>query len=135
MPSFNLMFHVSSALAIAALIYWLLRLQAERRFQERLWTALVRPEQVVFIDWPERFVGRLCRAWQLPLEGEALQADPQRIDLQAWVHSHRALAFRSIRRGPTLQLTIRVSRPDTEGEWQARLEKSLGGRFTIQLET
>ncbi len=127
------MFHLSSALVLIGMTYWILALQARLRFQQRIWQALHSSQRQLLIDWPERFFMRLSQAWNLSLEGEALTVDPLRIDLQAWVRCHAALGVRSIVRGPGSHIRVCVTHPDPAGFWQEQLRLAMNTRITVEV--
>lgn len=131
--SFNLVFHIASALACVLLIYALLRLQALVRFHAQLWQSQDPTRRAVQLDWPVLFLQRFGKALDIPLEGTTDKGLPQRIEMKAWVAAHLALGFRRFSFQEGAGLTIETREADPSGAWSGKLEEALGGTVKISL--
>ncbi len=131
--SFNLVFHVASALASVLLIYALLRLQSLVRFHGQLWQSLDPSRRAVQLDWPALFLQKLGQAFQIPVDGLGEKGQPQKINVNAWVTAHTQLGFQRISWQAESTLLLVTRQQDTTGQWVENLEKALGGQIKIQL--
>jgi hypothetical protein len=118
--SFNLVFHVASALACVLLIYALLRLQGLVRFHGQLWQSLDPARKIVQLDWPALFLQRFGKALDIPVEGLSEKGQPCRIQMGVWVAAH---------------VHVEARNRDETGTWSRQLEEALGGAVHIHLQT
>jgi hypothetical protein len=131
--SFNLVFHVASALACVLLIYALLRLQSLVRFHGQLWQSLDPARPMVQLDWPVLFLQRFGKALEVPVEGMAEKGQPCRIEMGPWVAAHLELRFTRITWTSTQEIVLETRTPDPSGDWSRKLEEALGGAVRVQL--
>jgi len=133
--SFNLVFHVASALACVLLIYVLLRLQGLVRFHGQLWQSLDPTRRIVQLDWPALFLQRFGKALSIPVEGMADKGLPCRIQMGVWAEAHLQLRFTRILWQSAQDVLIEVRNRDETGAWTRQLEEALGGAVKVQLQT
>jgi hypothetical protein len=131
--SFNLVFHVASALACVLLIYALLRLQSLVRFHGQLWQSLDPARPVVQLDWPTLFLQKFGKALDIPVEGLTEKGQPCRIQMGTWVAAHLELRFTRILCSSAQELVVEIRKPDPSGDWSRKLEEALGGAMRVQL--
>jgi hypothetical protein len=133
--SFNLVFHIASAIACVLLIYALLRLQSLVRFHGQLWQSLDPARKLVQLDWPVLFLQKFGRALDISMEGSPDKGQPCRIQMGPWVAAHLELRFARIVWKSSQELTVETRRPDATGAWSQKLEDALGGAVRVQLQT
>jgi hypothetical protein len=133
--SFNLVFHVASALACVLLIYALLKLQSLVRFHGQLWQSLDPARPLIQLDWPTLFLQKFGKALEIPLEGITEKGQPCRIQMGTWVAAHLALRFTRIICSSAHEVVVEVRNPDPTGTWTSKLEEALGGKVRVQLKT
>ncbi|WP_141735839.1 hypothetical protein [Oligoflexus tunisiensis] len=133
--SFNLVFHVASALACVLLIYALLRLQGLVRFHGQLWQSLDPARKLVQLDWPALFLQKFGRALDIAVEGSPDKGQPCRIQMGPWVAAHLELRFTRIFWKSPEELLVETHRPDATGTWSQKLEDALGGAVRVQLQS
>ncbi len=133
MVSFNLVFHVASALACVLLIYALLRLQSLVRFHGQLWQSLDSSRPIVQLDWPTLFVQKFGKTLEIPVEGVAEKGQPTRIQMGVWVAAHLELRFTRIVYSSAQEIVVEARNPDRTGAWAQKLEEALGGAIRVQL--
>jgi hypothetical protein len=133
--SFNLVFHIASALACVLLIYALLKLQSLVRFHGQLWQSLDPAYRIVQLDWPTLFLHRFGKALSIPVEGLADKGQPCRIQMGVWVEAHLQLRFSRILWKSTQDVFIETCNRDESDSWRGRLEEALGGMVKVQLQT
>lgn len=133
--SFNLVFHVASALTCLLLIYALLRLQSLVRFHGQLWQSLNPSRRAVHLDWPSLFLEKFGQALDIPVQSPAEKGLAQKIMVESWVRAHLDLGIEQIiwQSGSSLQLITRNQ--DQTGLWPEKLEKALGGQIKVQLKS
>ncbi len=131
--SFNLVFHVASALTCLLLIYALLRLQSLVRFHGQLWQSLNPSRRAVQLDWPSLFLEKFGQALDIIVQGPAEKGMAQKILVEVWVRAHLDLGIEQIvwQSGHSLQLITRNQ--DQTGLWPEKLEKALGGQIKVLL--
>jgi hypothetical protein len=133
--SFNLVFHVASALACVLLIYALLRLQSLVRFHGQLWQSLDPVRPLVQLDWPTLFLHKFGSALEIPVEGVTEKGQPCRIQMGAWVAAHLELRFTRILWLSAQEIVIEARNQDQSGSWPQKLQEALGGAVRVQLKT
>jgi hypothetical protein len=132
--SFNLVFHVASALACVLLIYALLRLQSLVRFHGQLWQSLDSARPLIQLDWPALFLSKFGKALAIPVEGPAEKGQPCRIEMGTWVAAHLELHFTRIHWSSAQELVIEARTHDRTGSWGKKLEEALGGAVRVHIQ-
>ncbi|MDQ3230324.1 MAG: hypothetical protein M3Q07_00770 [Pseudobdellovibrionaceae bacterium] len=135
MVSFNLVFHVGSAVACLLLIYALLRLQSLVRFHGQLWQSLDPARTLVHLDWPALFLQRFGKALDIPVEGSSEKGQPCRIQMGVWTAAHLQLRLTRIVWTSAHDVSVEVRNHDATGTWSRQLEEALGGAVKVQLQT
>lgn len=132
MPSINLLFHVSSALTFAFLIWYLLRLQSKLRTHSQLMACFRSEQKSVLVDWPDTFLQGFCETFGIELEWQRERLPPQRIEREPWVKAHADLAIQSIRCPDAERCVVRVARSRDLESWKSKLEASLQNKLRIE---
>lgn len=132
MVSVNLIFHVVSALTFAALIWYLLHMQAQLTFLRTLTDSLTLKQPKVVVDWPHAFLRKFAAAQAIPfVQSGAESPAAQKMDLKAWAEAHARLGVQAIDwAGDRLRLTVR--RNEDLESWGPRLEGALQGKIKIE---
>ena len=132
MVSVNLIFHVVSALTFAALIWYLLHMQAQLTFLRTLSDSLTLKQPKVVVDWPHIFLRKFAAAQAIPFIQSGNESPAaQKMDLKAWAEVHAKLGLLAIEwAGDRLRLTIR--RNEDLESWGPRLEDVLQGKIKIE---
>ena len=131
MVSVNLIFHLSSALILGFLIWYLLGLQTRLRIHAQLWICLQKETRQIRVERPDIFFANLTTALSIELHWDAPRLPPQKIQVDPWVHAHAALGIQAISCAEANRLAIRVNRANDLGTWKQKLEASL--QNTIQI--
>lgn len=132
MPSINLLFHVSSALTFAFLIWYLLRLQSRLRTHSQLLACFRSDQKSILVDWPDAFLRSLCETFGIEFDWQRERMPPQRLERDPWVKAHAALAIQRIGCRDAGSCVVRIARPADLDSWKSRLETSLQNKLRIE---
>jgi len=140
MIGINFIFHVVSAIAFAAMIYWLLQMSRNQRFLLSLLQVGRGQQSRLLLDWPQGFLKKFCRALAIPLtiDGRFVAA-PLKIDPGSWVRLFLSHGINSIhcRQDAVGQMIVCLSlseQPVGEtGMLAKQLSDGLGGQ-TVKIE-
>lgn len=132
MVSVNLIFHLVSALTFAALIWYLLQMQAQLTFLRTLTDSLTLTQAKIVVDWPHAFLRKFAAAQAISFEQSGAEGPPaQKMDLKTWAEVHAQLGIQSIEcLGDRIRL--RVRRNEDLESWKSRLESALQGKIAIE---
>jgi hypothetical protein len=133
--SFNLVFHLASALTSIALIYALLRLQSQLRFQRRLWQSLNPIQAKVVLDWPQVFLNKYAEALGLVVSGEIPKLPPSKIHVEILVRAHFELGLTKITWQDHNAVSLKIRSQQFDQNWPEKFAKALGGSIQVRLES
>ncbi len=134
MAASNIIIHLLALAVVLGLAWWQLTLLKERQFIRQLLVSTQR--KTVGFDWQQRFIGKFCRAFAIPLgcqeirKEDSLQAIRGDVLLRlVWTYSVTAMVLSSPE--GSLLLTISAGGVENPRLWEQELTQTLSLRVIV----